>query len=328
MFRIRQFVTLARLTAVEAMRQPICVLLATSGILLTAITPLVVIYKFGEDGKLARDGGLAFHLLFGLMIAAYSAGTSLARELRSGTASAVLSKPVGRTMLFMAKYSGVAVVTVLYSIAAMAATLLSERVDEMFCHTREITGYVTDWQTGILLCAAPCVALVAAGLVNYRTRRAFASSAFVLLLLTVLGVFVISGFFDRLGRWAPFDYQVDWRLLPAGILITLALLVLVAIAIGLSTRFNTVITLVSCVTILMLGLVSDYMLGRHAADSWLAAGLYRMIPNWQHFWMSDALSGEGHIPWAYVREAATYAGLYSGAVLCLGLASFRHAEVR
>ena len=328
MHRLRQFVTLVRLTTVEAMRQPICVLLAASGIFLTAITPLVVIYKFGEDGKLAREGGLAFHMVFGLMIAAYAASTSLARELRSGTAAAILSKPVGRPTLFLAKYGGVAIVTILYSIAAMATTLLSERVDEKFVYTRTMTGSFMDWQTGTLLAAAPFAALLVAAIINYRTRRPFGSSAFVFLLLAVLGVFVLSGCFDRIGRWAPFDYQVDWRLLPAGILVTLALLVFAAIAMGLSTRFNTVVTLVTCVVILMIGLVSDHMLGRHAADSWLAAGLYRLVPNWQHFWMSDALSGGGRIPWHYVRVATGYAGLYVLAVLCLGLSVFKRVEVK
>jgi ABC-type transport system involved in multi-copper enzyme maturation permease subunit len=250
------------------------------------------------------------------------------RELRSGTAAAVLSKPVGRHMLFLAKYTGVAVVTVLYSIAAMGATLLSERVDEKFVYTRTMTGSFMDWQTGALLTAAPFVALLVAGIVSYRTRRAFGSSAFVLLILSVLTVFVVSGFFDRIGNWAPFDYQVDWRLLPAGLLLTLALLVFAAIAAGLSSRFNTVVTLVACVVILMVGLVSDYMLGRYAGGSWLAAGLYRIVPNWQHFWMSDALSGGGHIPWDYVGKAAAYAGLYTGSMLCLGLAVFNRAEVR
>ena len=128
MTRIRQFMTLVRLTAIEAMRQPICVLLAATGICLTAITPLVVIYKFGEDGKLARDSGLAFHLIFGLMIAAYAAGTSLARELRSGTAAAILSKPVGRWTCFIAKFIGIAAVIIVFSLCAGLSTLLAERI--------------------------------------------------------------------------------------------------------------------------------------------------------------------------------------------------------
>ena len=41
----------------------------------------------------------------------------------------------------------------------------------------------------------------------------------------------------------------------------------------------------------------------------------------------DALSGSGHIPWAYVVATAGYAGLYTVAVLALGLLSFRRVEI-
>lgn len=315
------------MTAVEAIRQPICLLLAASGILLTGITPLVVIYKFGEDGKLARDSGLAFHLIFGLIIAAYSASTSLARELRTGTASSVLSKPVSRNTLFLAKFTGIAAVIILFSIAAIASTMLSERIDEKFIMCSTMYGYFTDWHTAILLLSAPFMAMLLAGIINYLTRRPFESYAFMLLLTSVLGAFVISGFFNRTGHLAPLDYQVDWRLLPAGLLITAALVVITAIATAISTRFNTIITIVSCITILMVGLVADYVLGRHAMNSGIITILYKFIPNWQNFWVSDALTGGGHIPWKYVGEAFIYAATYTTGILCLGIFSFRKMEV-
>ena len=69
MLRIRQFLTMAGLTAVEAIRQPICLLLTTACVVLTALIPLLTLHNFGEDGKLARDSGLAFHLVFGLLVA-------------------------------------------------------------------------------------------------------------------------------------------------------------------------------------------------------------------------------------------------------------------
>ena len=88
MLRVRQFVTLSILTAVEATRQPICLLLTTTCILLTMLTPMLALHNFGEDGRLARDSGLAYQFVFGLFVAAYAACSSLAREMRSGTASA------------------------------------------------------------------------------------------------------------------------------------------------------------------------------------------------------------------------------------------------
>ena len=54
---------------------------------------------------------------------------------------------------------------------------------------------------------------------------------------------------------------------------------------------------------------------------------YGLLPNWQDFWIVDALSGGGNIPWGYVAGTAGYAGLYTVAVLALGLLSFRRVEI-
>ena len=67
---------------------------------------------------------------------------------------------------------------------------------------------------------------------------------------------------------------------------------------------------------------------RRAASNPVAAWLYRLVPNWQNFWMADALTGGGTIPWAYVGQAALYAGWYLAGVLALGMLAFSRAEVK
>ena len=97
---------------------------------------------------------------------------------------------------------------------------------------------------------------------------------------------------------------------------------------SLAIRLDTVPTLSICSAVFLIGLMSDYLFGRHAAHSWLADLLFRVIPNWQHFWVVDALSGEGAIPGPTWRESAIYAGLYLMGILCLGILAFRQLEVR
>src|SRR5262245_13254982 len=104
------FVALTGLTAIEAIRQPIVLLLFTACVALTAITPMILLHAFGEYGKVSRETGLALHFLFGLLVAVQAAGSTLSREVREGTAAAVLSKPVGRTTFFLAKFAGIALV--------------------------------------------------------------------------------------------------------------------------------------------------------------------------------------------------------------------------
>lgn len=319
---------MAGLAAMETWRQPIFVLLTTAAVALTTLCPLLMLFHFGEEGKLARDSGLAFQFIFGLLVAVHGAGRALSREMEMGTASAVLSKPVGRGAFFVAKFAGLVAVLCLFSLCTGLATLLSERTSEKFSSTAELLGYVTDWQTGNMLLAAPFLALAGAAFLNYRMRRPFGSTASVLLLIALLAVLLIAGFFDRTGLPARFAFQVQWRIVPATLLVLLALVVLAAFTLGLSTRLSLVPTLALSLGILVLGLVSDHLFSRAAGTSRVAALLYALAPNWQHFWVSDGLDNGGVIPLRYVGRAAGYALVYTSGLLCLGTLSFRHRDMR
>lgn len=325
---LRQFLTLVRLTALEALRQPIILLLTTACVVLTAIVPLILMHNFGEDGKLARDSGFAFHFVFGLFVAGYAACSSLTREMESGTAAAVLSKPVGREVFFLAKIAGIAAVVAAFSLCAGLATLLVERVAEKFVMGDTYMAYTTDYQTGTFLLAAPALAYLLAALMNYRLKRAFSSAAFGWLVVCLLLVLFAVAFFDRNGHFASFDFRVQWRLLPVSLLLTMALVVMSAVAAALSTRLRTAPTLAACCALLVLGLMSDYLFGRHADTSLAASALYRILPNWQHFWLPDALGGGGIVPKSYVLQVAGYALAYLAGVVGLGMLAFKHAEMK
>jgi len=52
-----------------------------------------------------------------------------------------------------------------------------------------------------------------------------------------------------------------------------------------------------------------------------------LIPNWQFFWMADALAGKRTIPWSYVGWCAVYAASYIAvcAVVAVNLFAGREA---
>src|SRR6185437_2840173 len=84
--------------------------------------------------------------------------------------------------------------------------------------------------------------------------------------------------------------KVNWDLVPAGMLILFALWILAAIALACSTRFDTIATLAICSAIFLVGLMSDYFFGQRAAHGeWWASTLYSIVPNWQIFWLADAI---------------------------------------
>ena len=100
---MRQLLTIAWNAFTELMRQPVFLLLMTSSSVFSIFLACTPYFGFGEDPKLVKDSVLATLLLVGLFCAVISASYSVAHEIMSGTALAVLSKPVGRMVFLLGK---------------------------------------------------------------------------------------------------------------------------------------------------------------------------------------------------------------------------------
>src|SRR5437763_1822696 len=87
---MRQFVTIATNAFMELVRQPVFLLLMTCSAVFEIFLATPYYFAFGDEPKLVKNSTLAAMLLAGLLGAVLSASASLAREIRSGTAPAVL----------------------------------------------------------------------------------------------------------------------------------------------------------------------------------------------------------------------------------------------
>src|SRR5262249_47455295 len=99
---MRQFLAIASNAFMELVREPIYLLIITSAALFIVFLASVPYFGFGDDPKLVKDSVLAVMLLAGLLGAVLSASASVAREIHTGTALAVLAKPVGRAQFLLA----------------------------------------------------------------------------------------------------------------------------------------------------------------------------------------------------------------------------------
>src|SRR5881397_3624678 len=125
---MRQFITIATNAFMELIRQPIFLLLMTSSAVFCVFLASIPYFGFGDEPKLVKNSVLAVMLLAGLLGAVLSASASLAREIRTGTALAVLSKPVGRANFLLAKYVGLAFALSLLAYVNLIACLLASRM--------------------------------------------------------------------------------------------------------------------------------------------------------------------------------------------------------
>jgi len=379
---MRQFLTIAANAFMELVRQPVFLLLMTCSSLFEIFLATPYYFAFGDEPKLVKNSTLAVMLLAGLLGAVLSAAVSLAREIRTGTALAVLAKPVGRTQFLLAKYAGLAAALTLLCFVNLLAALLCSRM------AFDAYGSADLLAIGIFALAF-ILAYLLGGFSNFFLRRPFVSDAVFCVMLMVTIAFIVINFYNKEGKPQAFATGVDWRMVPAGILILFAVWVLAGLALACSTRFDLIPTLAICSAFFLLGIMSDYLFGRRAdpvwryeleqesastrwsemqkgllkeivrkydqdhngalesaeralispedktrmtqagmGGSWWASLLYGVTPNWQLFWLADALdSGKSTFHWAYVGKAFGYVIFYVGAVLALAAIFFEEREL-
>jgi hypothetical protein len=379
---MRQFVTIAINAFMELVRQPVFLLLMTVSSAFEVFLATPYYFAFGDEPKLVMNSTLAVMLLSGLFGAVLSASASLAREIRSGTALAVLSKPVSRARFLLAKYVGLMAALTLLTYVNLVAALLATRM------AFDAYGSTDLFALG-LFALGLVIAYLLGGFSNFFLRRPFVADAVFALLLMVTVAFVAISCFDRHGAPQEFAKGVDWRMIPAGVLILFALWILAGLALACSTRLDMIPTLAICSGLFLLGIMSDYLFGRQAepvwrydlraeasssrwtseqktllreladkydrdrsgkvepeerrsisaADearlvragmggAWWASVLYSVTPNWQLFWLADALeSGKSTLHWGYVGKAFAYMVGYVGAALALAIALFEEREL-
>ncbi len=125
---MRQFITIAINAFMELVRQPVFLLLTTCIAAFEIFLATPYYFAFGDEPKLVKNSVLAAMLLAGLFGAVLSASTSLAREIRTGTALAVLSKPVGRAQFLLAKYAGLVAALTMMTYVNLVAALIASRM--------------------------------------------------------------------------------------------------------------------------------------------------------------------------------------------------------
>lgn len=315
---IKQIYALARASFLDVVRQPVVLFVTLSGLLLAGLLPLLIMLQIGEPGRMMRDGGLACHMVFGAAAMCIAASGSLYRDVHGGTAALVLTKPVVRGAFFIGRFLGVAAAAWLLSWMFFATTAVSYRAS--------LIPYYPDWRIAAAPLAAIGCALLAAGAANWGLRRAFVSTAMLLLaVLLGIGFASVAALEDK----SAFSLvSTAARLAPASALLGAALTVYTALAFSLGARWSPVFALSVCAAVFLAGMVSDYYFGGAAGGgSPLAAALHAVIPNARRFWVADSLARGGVVPWSYVREAALYGAALSAAFLFGGLILFQRSEI-
>ena len=279
-------------------------------------------YTMSDDNKLLREIGLSTLFLTSLFIAIFSASGAVAQELENKTITTVLSKPVQRPIFIIAKFFGVAAAVVLAHYICTIALLMAIRHGVL-----ETVNDLHDWTVLATAAVVVLAAFLLSAFFNYAYEWKFSSTAIVLTGIFATFGIVFLAFIDRNWQFNPKDNGLNAVDIYGSVLLLLAAIIIVALAIALSARFNIVVTLSACIGIFLLGLVSDYAFGRFAETHlWAKIGRF-LVPNLQIFWISDAIYEGSQVPAKYIVITASYALCYTTAILALAIALFQRRQV-
>lgn len=344
MIFVEQLLTIARNTCLECIRQPITLIVVLVSVLMVLLSNQFSAFTMSDDQRMFVDIGLSTIFMAGALLAAFLATSVLDQEITNKTVLMVVSKPVSRSAFVLGKYLGV-----------LSALLASIAVPSMGFFIVEVHGVIqtaatpVGWPYVIFGTSALAVTIAIATWCNYFYNKSFGAIVVVLggpLLLLAYGLCL---FFDVKWEVTPPATEFRLELWAAFLLMAMALAVLTAIAVAVSTRWGQVATIGMTIGLLLMGLLSDWVLGRriHSLETALArlggtggwawdadhlslaalkAG-YAIVPNFQVFWVVDAVNQNQPIPWEYFQGVFLYGLLMTTAALAVAVAMFQRREV-
>jgi ABC-type transport system involved in multi-copper enzyme maturation permease subunit len=341
---IEKLLALARNTMLECIRQPVTLVAAIIGFLLVLLSIPFSSFTMEDDQRMFIDIGLSTIFICGVVLSAFLATGVVNREIENRTVLTVVSKPVARPLFVLGKYLGVASVLLLVTLWLTLIFMLTELHGTM-------PTVATPYNQPVLTfgCAAVILMFAIGTWCNFLYDWNFGSTIIVVglpLLLVAYGVCLIFK-----ANWDTADLAVTFKpnLWKAVGMLMMAELVLGAIAVAASTRLGQVLTLATVLATFLLGLLSDWLFARRlqqlsdlmsklpAADqSWhdgmhiewaFYKTLQSIVPNFQLFWLTDALTQKKPIGFDYIATAVPYGLVLIVMALALGTMLFQRREV-
>ena len=300
----------------ESVREPIYFLMLLAALALIGCYPSAALFVFSEQLKLVVDSSMATSLIFGLIVAVLCASHTVSREMRNGTVLLLLSKPVFRWSFILGKITGIGAAVTLFTLLCNLATIVS-----VYIATDQ---FRLDWGIFVLYLGLLAAACAVGMLFNFWRGSSFPEVATYAATLLIPAYAIIC----ILTKERPMVSLPD--LCCALILLHFAVVAMSTIAVGFATRLDIVPNLSVCTVIFFLGLVSSYLFQRDTGSAFLnlvCKFCYAVLPNWQFFWLADAIAVNRPIPFVYVVDGFVYVVLYLAICSLWAVAAFQNKEI-
>ena len=313
------FFKIAANTFKESVREPIYTLLLMCAVLLIANFPFVAIFVFYDQVKMVVDSSMATTMLFGLFAAVLCSSNTVSREMRDGTVLLLFSKPVFRWTFILSKIAGVMMSSLFFVLICNAASVVALYI--------AIDPFRVDFALYYILLGLLVLGAAVGMVLNFARGSSFPAvmTIFMAVALPVMALAVM------IFKEVPPEIILRDFLLAISLLF-FAVAAMATLSVVFATRLDMVPNLCVSTVLFALGLMANYLFQPESGicspfhllfadgnlvaqlDSWCRTLFYALLPNWQFFWLADALATRKAIPVSYLGYSAIYVVLYI--VLC------------
>ncbi|MBN8598405.1 MAG: ABC transporter permease [Planctomycetes bacterium] len=272
---------IARNTFIESLRQPVLLLLVLGNGLLTVLVTWMSAFSMADiesaevqgDNKVLLDVGLSTVFGCGALIAGFIATAAISREIENKTILTVISKPISRWIVVLGKFIGVSGAIFIATVIMLVFLLLAVRHGVM-----SVAADKVDRPVVVFGLSAVFLSAIAGAWCNFFYRWNFPQVMTLLLLPLILLAYVGVLFVQKEWRFQGLLIDVKPQILIACACLAMAVMVLTSVAIAASTRLGQVMTIVVCMGVFVLSLMSNYFVGRHVFDNQVVAEIAKATP--------------------------------------------------
>jgi len=304
----------AKNTFTECLREPIFLILLLFALVLIGFFPALTLFVFGRQVKLVIDSSMATTLVFGLITAVLCSSHTISKELRNGTVLLLLSKPIHKWVFILSKICGIFLALTIFVYLCNCATIISLFTAEDEFKFNQYIFYA--------FFISIIISLSFGGVKNYLSNFSFSSN-------TIKALLVLFSFFAIIISFTGKEVEgIQMLSFYYGLIfIFFSVWMMSAISVALATRLDMIPNLICSFIIFILGLMSNYFLAEKTNESFIYSTLYSIIPNWQCFWLADAISNNLTIPFSLLLNNFIYMFLYVILACTWAIVLFQNKEI-
>jgi len=202
---------------------------------------------------------MATVFVMGMVLAAFQATAVISREIEDKTILTIVSKPIARPTVIFGKYLGVAIAIIMATLIMVTFMMFGIRHEVM---TR--ASDTMDMPVVVFSMSAVIISVLVAAWTNFFYGWSFSQIAVVLMTPLVPLAYIITLMISKGWTFQAIGTDFKPQILLACLSLGFAMLVLTAIAVAASTRLSQVMTLVICMGVFVMGLLSNHFLGKRA----------------------------------------------------------------